>query len=55
MIDKYGGTIKGRYANYKRLDKALNKSFETLRKITGLKEITFYWARHTFTNLAYNV
>ena len=55
LIDKYGGTFKGRYANYKGLDKALSKGFEVLREITGLKEITFYWARHTFANLAYNV
>ena len=55
LIDKYGETLKKRYTNYKGLDKALSKGFEVLRKITGMKEVTFYWARHTFANLAYNV
>lgn len=55
LIEKYGGTLSKRYADYKGLDKALSKDFEVLRQTTGLKDVTFYWARHTFANLAYNV
>ena len=33
---------------------ALSKGMKQLREITGIPDITFYWARHTFANIARN-
>ncbi|MFD1256962.1 site-specific integrase [Mucilaginibacter terrae] len=54
LIKKHGGTFKKRYTNYRGLDKALSKGFSVLCEQLQLKGVTFYWARHSFANLAYN-
>ncbi len=54
LLNKYLEKLSGRYSTYGGLDTALSKGMEQLRKITGIPEITFYWARHTFANLARN-
>ncbi|CAM3957804.1 phage integrase SAM-like domain-containing protein [Mucilaginibacter galii] len=54
LVKKYGGTFKKRYTNYRGLDKALSKGFSILCEQLQLKGVTFYWARHSFANLAYN-
>src|SRR6202012_1532997 len=36
------------------LDTALSKGMQQLRKVTGIADITFYWARHTFATIARN-
>jgi len=51
---KYAGKLNSRYSTYNGLDSALSKGMHELRKITEIDSITFYWARHTFANLARN-
>jgi len=46
---------KTRYGAYDYLDYALYKGMKGLRDQIGLSELTLYWARHTFGNLARNV
>lgn len=54
LLKKYIGNLKFRYSSYNGLDTALSKGMLVLRKATGIPDITFYWARHTFANLARN-
>jgi integrase len=54
LIEKYLGNLQKRYSTYGGLDTALSLGMITLRKLTGIDDITFYWARHTFANLARN-
>lgn len=54
LLEKYLEKLSIRYANHEGLDYALSKGMEHLRKITGIPDITLYWARHTFGNLARN-
>ncbi|MBS1529008.1 MAG: site-specific integrase [Bacteroidetes bacterium] len=54
LVEKYIGCLSERYATSNGLDTALSKGMEHLRKITGIPEFTFYWARHTFANTARN-
>ena len=54
LLEKYIGKLKGRYSTYHGLDTALSKGMQHLRKISGIPEITFYWARHTFATIARN-
>jgi integrase len=54
IITKYIELLSCRYNTYGGLDTALSKGMEQLRKITGIDDITFYWARHTFANTARN-
>jgi len=53
-LEKYIGNLKTRYSKYTGLDTALSKGMKQLREITGIPDITFYWARHTFANIARN-
>jgi hypothetical protein len=48
------GHLKSRYSTYNGLDTALSLGMQQLREITKIPEITFYWARHTFANIARN-
>jgi len=54
LVKKYFGNLAERYCNYRGLDAALSKGMKVVCKITGLKGVTFYWARHSFANLARN-
>ncbi|HEK19362.1 MAG: recombinase [Mucilaginibacter sp.] len=51
---KYGNMLSDRYATITNLNKALSKGMADIRSLTGISGITFYWARHTFGNLARN-
>ena len=54
LITKYFGNLSARYTTYGGLDTALSKGMIELRKLTKIPDITFYWARHSFANLARN-
>ena len=54
LLDKYIGKLKFRYANFRNLDRALGIGSKELEKITGISEISFYWARGSFANIARN-
>ncbi|MET3606888.1 integrase [Mucilaginibacter rubeus] len=53
-MDRYLGKLNERYGAYDYLDYALYKGMKGLRAITGMNELTLYWARHTFGTLARN-
>jgi integrase len=54
LLDKYAGTLKSRYNTIQNLNRAICKGMLQIREITGINFVTFYWARHTFANLARN-
>lgn len=54
LLEKYIGKLRIRYSTSNGLDTALSEGMKHLRKITGISEITYYWARHTFANIARN-
>jgi len=55
LLEKYIGKLNLRYGAYDYLDYALYKGMKGLRELTGIPELTLYWARHTFGTLARNV
>ncbi len=54
LLEKYIGKLQDRYSTYNGLDTSLSKGMKQLRNITGIADITFYWARHTFATIARN-
>lgn len=54
LLEKYIGKLSLRYSSCDCLNWALCKGMEQLRKLTGIPELTLYWARHTFANTARN-
>jgi integrase len=54
LLKKYIDVLPDRYTTYNGLNTALGDGMKDLRKITGIEDITFYWARHTFANIARN-
>ena len=54
LLEKYIEKLPVRYATSKGFDGALSKGMKRLREITGITEITYYWARHSFANCARN-
>lgn len=54
LLKKYIEKLPKMYTNYGGLDSALSLGMKSLRELTGLPDITFYWARHTFANAARN-
>ncbi|WP_179204358.1 phage integrase SAM-like domain-containing protein [Sphingobacterium sp. JB170] len=54
LLEKYMGKLAERYATIGNLNKALSKGMEEICRLTGLSEVTYYWARHTFANVARN-
>ncbi len=54
LLEKYIGKFSLRYSSCECLNWALCKGMEQLRKLTGIPELTLYWARHTFANTARN-
>jgi len=55
ILNKYIGKLSKRYANSENLDRAVNRGLKEIScNIERLPEITFYWARHSFGNIARN-
>lgn len=54
LLEKYIDVLTGKYATHTGLDEALSMGMKDLRVLTGISELTFYWARHTFATLARN-
>jgi hypothetical protein len=55
ILEKYIGKLDKRYTNSENLDRAVNRGLKKLSNdIKELPEITFYWARHSFGNIARN-
>jgi integrase len=54
LLNKYLGHLPERYASVSGLDGALSKGMHQLCKIAELTNVTFYWARHSFANIARN-
>jgi len=54
LLQKYVGCLRKRYSSIQCLNKALSKGVEQLCKLTGIKDSTFYCARHSFANAARN-
>jgi integrase len=54
LIKKYIGKLQLRYSTSKGFDGALSKGMKTLQKLTGIPEVTYYWARHSFGTFARN-
>ncbi|TWI15507.1 site-specific integrase [Sphingobacterium siyangense] len=54
LLEKYVEKLKCRYKSPNYLNYALSKGMAHLRNLTGIKNLTLYWARHTFANTARN-
>lgn len=54
LLEKYISELSQRYSNVSCFNWALCKGMEQLKGMTGLPEVTMYWARHTFANIARN-
>ena len=54
LLEKYVDQLSTRYVNINGFNKALGMGMVHLRKIIGIPELTFYWARHTFAIIARN-
>lgn len=54
LLEKYVGKLSERYSTIGCLNKALSKGMEQVCRMTSLSGVTFYWARHTFANVARN-
>ncbi|MFN0291923.1 site-specific integrase [Pedobacter helvus] len=55
LLKKYIEKLAIRYASPDSLNKALLMGMKQLRKLTGLSDLTLYWARHTFGTIARNL
>ncbi|HEY2583637.1 MAG TPA: site-specific integrase [Mucilaginibacter sp.] len=53
-INKYKNTLQEQYAEIGNLNKAVNIGLKDVGRLIGVNDLTFYWARHTFGNLARN-
>jgi integrase len=54
LIEKYRDRLQGEYSEIGNLNKALNKGLKIIGESIGVPDLSFYWARHTFGNLARN-
>jgi hypothetical protein len=54
LILKYQHILSERYSTNSGLNKALSKGMRQIQVLTEIPDITFYWARHTFGNIARN-
>ncbi|WP_313491387.1 site-specific integrase [Sphingobacterium multivorum] len=54
LLEKYIEKLRNRYRNPNYLNYALSKGMLHLRNLTGIKNLTLYWARHTFASTARN-
>jgi hypothetical protein len=54
LLEKYLGKLHLRYADSSNLDHAINHGLRQLFSNTDISGVTFYWARHSFGNIARN-
>lgn len=54
LIEKYRHRLSESYAEIGNLNKALNEGLKVIGEAIGVPDLSFYWARHTFGNLARN-
>jgi integrase len=54
LIEKYKNRLRLEYCEIGNLNKALNKGLKTIGESIGVPDLSFYWGRHTFGNLARN-
>src|SRR5690606_31428841 len=54
LLEKYIGSVAKRYSSIGCFNKALSKGMEQVCRLSGLSDVTFYWARHTFASVARN-
>jgi len=54
LMAKYMGRLQRRHTTCSGLNSALKKGMEALRVLTGIPDITYYWARHSFATIARN-
>lgn len=59
ILKKYLGKLRERYADNDNLNHALSEGMKVIRKTlkwnsSELKDVTYYWARHTFGTIARN-
>jgi len=54
LLEKYLAKLHIRYCRSQSLDRAIKEGMAVVNRATGLSGITFYWARHSFGNLARN-
>lgn len=54
LLDTYRDKLEKEYSNVGNLNKALNKGLKVIGEAIGVPDLSFYWARHTFGNLARN-
>jgi hypothetical protein len=54
LIEKYKYRLNDEYSEIGNLNKALNKGLKVIGASIGVPDLSFYWARHSFGNLARN-
>jgi integrase len=54
ILEKYIGKLHLRYSDFLNLDRALNIGLKRLSDTNNVSNVTFYWARHSFGNIARN-
>lgn len=54
LLEKYIEKLSLRNATSKGFDGALSRGMKHLREDSGIPEVTYYWARHSFANCARN-
>jgi integrase len=54
IIEKYKDKLCIDYSEIGNLNKAVNKGLKIIGAVIGVPDLSFYWARHTFGNLARN-
>lgn len=54
LVEQYKDQLHKEYSEIGNLNKALNKGLKTIGQSIGVADLSFYWARHTFGNLARN-
>jgi hypothetical protein len=54
LIEVYKGRLREDYCEIGNLNKALNKGLKVIGIAIGVPDLSFYWARHSFGNLARN-
>ncbi|MDN5288516.1 MAG: recombinase [Mucilaginibacter sp.] len=54
LIEKYKNHLTKMYSEIGNLNKALNNGLKVIGSTIGVPDLSFYWGRHTFGNLARN-
>lgn len=55
LLNKYLGTISKPFSSSQNFDRSVNTGLRSLCKKVDMPPFTFYWARHSFGNIARNV